>query len=175
MRRTYLRRASAGIAATAVAALVAVGTVTPASAEPSSPGTLAAKAPLAEGATPHESTPDPESREDLEKISPTGAFPSIAVVRGTDSAVWATTGKGFVSLGGRVVDDPAVAATPNQLWFLGKGTDNRLWLRTADTKWQAPVGSPFIGTSLTAAYHGGYLLFSYLDTSYRVHQGVIDP
>lgn len=175
MRRTYLGRTCAGIAASAVAALVAAGTVQPATAASAPTSGPSAHAELADGATPSASTPDPASREELAEISPVGDFPSIAVVRGADSAVWATTGKGFADLGGRVLDDPAVAAAPNQLWFLGKGTDSRLWLRTADTDWQLAGNSPVVGSSLTAAYYGGYLLFSYVDPTYRVHLGVIDP
>jgi hypothetical protein len=111
----------------------------------------------------------------LAATGPVGTFPTVAVVLGLDHQVWATTGAGFVPLGGVVADDPAVAAAPDQLWFFAKGLDGRLWLRTADTGWQKPSNPPEIGTSLTAAYFGRYLYLGYTDAAGTAHMSVIDP
>jgi hypothetical protein len=132
--------------------------------------------PLPAGAAPAGAASD-SVRASLRALAagPVGTFPTVAVVRGVDHQVWATTGTGFVPLGGVVADDPAVAATPDQLWFFAKGADGRLWLRTADTGWQQPSNSPEIGTSLTAAYFGQYLYLAYLDVFGLAHMSVIDP
>lgn len=57
------------------------------------------------------------------------------VVRGTDGALWqryyrAGAWSGWSSLGGRVLDDPAVAATPDGLVVFAKGVDGALWGRS---------------------------------------------
>jgi hypothetical protein len=159
------------------------------------------------------------------------AFPSVAVVRGADNAVWATTGGGFFSLGGRTFDDPAVAAappppavtptptptqTPTQVasaeressssesttvgitvgpltvaypyrfFYLSKGADGLLWIRTdIDSGWHLVTGAGkapghvAVGTSLTAAFQPQTpttppaVVFSYLDANSLTHLGVI--
>ncbi|MGF7234749.1 MAG: hypothetical protein ACQSGP_07300 [Frankia sp.] len=108
-------------------------------------------------------------RSALVRAPHVGNFPSIAVVRGTNNAVFATTGSGFTDLGGRTYDDPAVAVAPNQIYFLAKGTNDLLYLRDEDSGWREILASPVIGTSLTAAYNGaGSLFVTYVDGGNRV-------
>ncbi len=100
-----------------------------------------------------------------------GNFPSIAVVRGTNNSVYATTGSGFTNLGGRTFEDPAVAAAPHQIYFLAKGTNNLLYVRDEDSGWREVQSSPIIGNSLTAAFNSagvGSLFVTYVDGGNRV-------
>jgi hypothetical protein len=126
----------------------------------------------------------PASAAPTADLTSNGSFPSLAVVRGTDNAIWATAGGAFTSLGGVTYDDPAVAVGPAGVYYLAKGTDGLLWINSnvpGHTGWQlattAAFGHVAIGTSLTAAVSvgGAAVLFSYLDANNLVHRGSFDP
>jgi hypothetical protein len=138
-------------------------------------GAVAGSAQSASAAAPQAKSASVRSALALK--SHVGSFPSIAVVRGSNNGVWATTGSGFVNLGGRTFEDPAVAsASGNQIYFLAKGTNSLLYFRDLDSGWKLVENSPTLGTDLTAAFSAvpPTLQVSYRDTATtRVHHVVL--
>jgi hypothetical protein len=80
----------------------------------------------------------------------------VAVV-GQDNALWVNDGSGWESLGGYLIDTPAVTVGETQVYYLGLGTDRNVWIRTDDIGWTrfGPTGTRCDGPSAVVSGFGG--------------------
>lgn len=106
--------------------------------------------------------------------------PGIAVFgRGTDDAVWAYTGSGWASLGGRITSKPAttagkplVSTAGDTLDVIARGTDGAVWLKsltaTTESRWTSLGGQVLAGSSPAAVYVGGRLYVLAIGTNHAL-------
>lgn len=86
-----------------------------------------------------------------------GATPDEIAVMGTDGALWAEGSGGWFSLGGVLLDAPAVASIPNpdgidygSPILVATGTDHRLWVRDLSHSWQVLANGYCVGSPAAA-------------------------